>query len=73
MSGYHEKGPERHPRSGTREGQNRDHRRCQEPGGVCIITLRPQLIFAIIVNNYTCKTKILKKKLEQIMLSMTEV
>jgi len=32
-----------------------------------------RLIFAIIVNNYTCKTKVLKKKLEEIMLKMTEV
>ncbi len=31
------------------------------------------LIFAIIVNNYTCKTNIVKKKLEQVMLSITEV
>lgn len=31
-----------------------------------------KLIFALIVNNYTCKTKELKKKLEQVMLRMVE-
>lgn len=31
------------------------------------------IIFAIIVNNYTCKKKVIKQKLEQIMLRMTEV
>jgi len=31
------------------------------------------LIFAIIVNNYTCQKKVIRKKLEQVMLRMTEV
>lgn len=31
-----------------------------------------KLIFALIVNNYTCKTRELKKKLEQVMLKMVE-
>lgn len=32
-----------------------------------------ELVFAIIVNNYTCGTKVLKKKMEQVVLKMTEV
>jgi D-alanyl-D-alanine carboxypeptidase len=31
------------------------------------------LIFAIIINNYTCQKKVMRKKLEQVMLRMTEV
>jgi len=32
-----------------------------------------ELIFAIIVNDYTCRTKLIKKKLESILLSMAKV
>jgi D-alanyl-D-alanine carboxypeptidase/D-alanyl-D-alanine-endopeptidase (penicillin-binding protein 4) len=32
-----------------------------------------ELIFAIIVNDYTCRTKVIKKKLENILLSMAQV
>lgn len=32
-----------------------------------------ELIFAIIVNDYTCRTKVIKKKLESILLSMAKV
>jgi D-alanyl-D-alanine carboxypeptidase/D-alanyl-D-alanine-endopeptidase (penicillin-binding protein 4) len=32
-----------------------------------------KLVFAIIINNYTCKKKVLKQRLEEVMLRMTEV
>jgi D-alanyl-D-alanine carboxypeptidase/D-alanyl-D-alanine-endopeptidase (penicillin-binding protein 4) len=31
-----------------------------------------KLIFAIIVNNFTCRTKVVKKKLENVMIRMAE-